>query len=294
MAKTIIDKDLHFRLKEAGLISKAQIEIAQQDRLQHPNLELEEILTLRGWLKPKTLNFFANQIIELIKNSQTITLKEFIESAALLEPQQINNLIKLEEKTGINFDTLLIKSQSINKATISFFQKYLTTNSQELANQKLSASTKANYQKNSAILSEKKSQVKQQQISLKKENFRLALRLTKADLISEQQVEIALLDLSHNPDFTLEKVIFLRGWLQEQTILFFAQELPKLLEQNEPKISLDKCLQNAGLIDNLQVDKILQYQQENDCDFSTSLQQLGYIKKSTLKFFLRYLANNEV
>jgi hypothetical protein len=40
-------------LEESGLVSSSRLKLAFQDRLIYPNLSFDEILVVRGWVKPK-------------------------------------------------------------------------------------------------------------------------------------------------------------------------------------------------------------------------------------------------
>lgn len=68
-------------LKRAGLLSDSQIQLALMDQNQH-NLLFGEILVMRGWLKPQTLNFFLDSFRRAYQASQmTIPQPEEIPSA---------------------------------------------------------------------------------------------------------------------------------------------------------------------------------------------------------------------
>lgn len=51
-------------LKEAGLLSDAQIQIALQDQARQRDLLFGEILVLRGWIKAQTLDFFLKHFVQ--------------------------------------------------------------------------------------------------------------------------------------------------------------------------------------------------------------------------------------
>lgn len=317
MANNRLPKYLLVRLERAGLISPAQIQIALQDQIQYNHLELEEILTLRGWLKPETIDFFSEKIIKLINCSKKITLIKCLQLAGLLTNEEIKKIVTIQKETGIVLDCLLVNLGYIKQSTIEFFKKYLVSNQLEtqispkiskisiLTEQKeykksTSSLTKTTYFKDKTaqkivqnlefIDPKTTSNLK---ISLPRDSFILSLRLNQAGLLSEAQIEIALRDRSQNRNFTLEEIIILRGWLKQETLAFFLGKFPKLI--NQPKtLSLTECLDQAGLLSKKNIANILRSQQEKGQNFHALVVELGYVKQSTLDFFLNYLVDKDL
>ncbi|NJL98478.1 MAG: hypothetical protein HC924_06490, partial [Synechococcaceae cyanobacterium SM2_3_2] len=84
-------------LKRAGLLSDSQIQLALMDQHQH-NLLFGEILVMRGWLKPQTLNFFLDSFRKAYQASQmTIPQPELIPSPT--EPDKQAPHSELKETT---------------------------------------------------------------------------------------------------------------------------------------------------------------------------------------------------
>ncbi|ELS02696.1 hypothetical protein Xen7305DRAFT_00024140 [Xenococcus sp. PCC 7305] len=116
--------------------------------------------------------------------------------------------------------------------------------------------------------------------------------LLEADLITVPQIKVALEDQTHNPHLMLGEILALRGWLLEKTADFFASNWPKLLEQDRKK-QLGWYLQESGLLEASDIDRILAEQRRIDSKFGAIAVLNGYIKKSTLDFFLMYLYPQE-
>ena len=90
------NKPLGQILAEAGLISMSQIELALREQKQS-HLKIGEILTLHGWIKQQTADFFAQQWKSLLLEEQKKPLIYYFQQAALLDQKQINELIRLQK-----------------------------------------------------------------------------------------------------------------------------------------------------------------------------------------------------
>ncbi|MBD2514165.1 tetratricopeptide repeat protein [Nostoc sp. FACHB-973] len=113
--------------------------------------------------------------------------------------------------------------------------------------------------------------------------------LQQADLISSEQVEIALKEQIQLAELSLGEILVLHGWLKQETVDFFSQEWPVLLEQ-KPKQPLGKYLEEAGLLNEHQIRIILAEQTQNKFRFGELAVLKGWLKPTTIKFFLEHLA----
>jgi len=325
MANQRLPKYLGLRLQQAGLISAAQIQIALQDQIQYNHLELEEILSLRGWLKTETIDFFSNQIIKLIKHSQQISLIKCLKQAGLLTEAEIESIVKIQKDTGVVFDSLAVSLGYIKQSTLEFFKKYLVNSqpeskiknkNKELDSQDILESKETiqnSYEEDFTSPSEDKTVVEQTPItkivnnpdffdpkitsslklSLPQESFLLSLRLNQAGLISESQIEVVIQDCQNHDDFSLEEILVLRGWVKQETIAFFLEVFPKLINESKT-ITLAKCLEKSAILSKQKVANILEYQKATGRSFYALVLDFDYVKESTLKFFMNYLVSNEL
>ena len=94
MTKSFSPKPLGLILREAGLITPAQIEVALQDQ-QYYRLPLGEILSLHGWIRQETADFFAEAWPTLFLSSYLQPLGYYLRSAALLSDEQIQLILYL-------------------------------------------------------------------------------------------------------------------------------------------------------------------------------------------------------
>ncbi|MGF1539592.1 MAG: tetratricopeptide repeat protein [Pleurocapsa sp.] len=116
----------------------------------------------------------------------------------------------------------------------------------------------------------------------------LGLVLQKADLISPEQVKIALEERNNLPDRRIGEIMVLKGWIHQQTADFFAEQWPKLLlKKQQPPIG--QYLKAAGLIDEELITNILQEQRSNGIKFGALAVSKGIVSFKTLNFFLEQL-----
>jgi hypothetical protein len=111
--------------EESGLISSSRIKLALKDRLIYPHLSFGEILVLRGWIKPKTVIFFNRDWSQVIQQKEKRRLGEYLQQAALLNPEHINSILQEQQKRGSRFGEIAIEQGLIRSMTIEFFLNYL-------------------------------------------------------------------------------------------------------------------------------------------------------------------------
>ncbi len=116
------NKPLGQILVEAGLISPSQIELALKEQKQS-KLKIGEILTLHGWIKQETADFFAEQWKKLLLETQKKPLIYYFQQAALLDQKQISELIRLQKlkQKKVRFHNLAVEQKYLKQATVDFF-----------------------------------------------------------------------------------------------------------------------------------------------------------------------------
>ena len=113
--------------------------------------------------------------------------------------------------------------------------------------------------------------------------------LQLADLISIAQIEFALQEQIQNKNMRLGEILALQGWIKQETADFFAQKWSDLLNQ-KPKQPLGEYLKKAGLLDEYQVKTILCEQKQMGLRFGELAVQKGWLKPTTINFFLEHIA----
>lgn len=109
--------------------------------------------------------------------------------------------------------------------------------------------------------------------------------LQKAGLISDSQIQVALVDREYNQELRLGEILAIRGWLEPQTANFFADEWQFLLQQQN-KYPLGYYLEKSGLLTPGQISSILQEQKKIWLKFGSVAIIQGLLKQNTLDFFL--------
>jgi len=112
--------------------------------------------------------------------------------------------------------------------------------------------------------------------------------LQDAGLITSPQLEVALRDQTYYQDMRLGEILALRGWIEQDTADFFAQEWFKLVNQRiEHPIGF--YLQKAGLLSEQDIKTILLEQHKYSLRFGDTAVKRGLIKPNTVEFFLHNL-----
>lgn len=111
---------LGVHLRQAGLISNAQLELILEQQRKHPNLRLGDILTMHGWLKPETVDFFAEKFPELSRMKPQ-PLGQYLKEAALLDDLQISRILEEQNQVNLRFGELAVQKGWVKQETIDLF-----------------------------------------------------------------------------------------------------------------------------------------------------------------------------
>lgn len=109
--------------------------------------------------------------------------------------------------------------------------------------------------------------------------------LSNAGLISSSQVQIALIDQKNYQDLKLGEILALRGWIEQKTADFFAEDW-KILIKQPAQYPLGYYLEKSGLLTEKQIASILKEQKQLWIKFGHIAILQGYIEQNTLDFFL--------
>lgn len=112
--------------------------------------------------------------------------------------------------------------------------------------------------------------------------------LQQAGLVSADQIEIALREQTQEGNLRLGEILALHGWLKQETADFFAERWPTLVSQRL-KQPLGQYLKEAALLDEEQIKTILELQRQTGQQFGALTVLKGWLKQTTINFFLEYL-----
>jgi hypothetical protein len=117
--------------------------------------------------------------------------------------------------------------------------------------------------------------------------------LREADLVSIPQLDLALRDQEYFPDLRLGEILAMRGWIKSETADFFVQDWSKIV-QDKNRQPLGQYLIRSGLIEATQLEAVLEEQKYTGIRFGTIAVMQGFLKSTTLDFFLMYLFPKEI
>jgi len=112
-------------LTEAGLVSKTQLELALQDQKNFPNLRLGEIMARRGWINAQTADFFVEDWSNIINAENRKPLGEYLAQSAILEAQQVEEILAKQKDTGVRFGAIAVMQGLLRSITLDFFLENL-------------------------------------------------------------------------------------------------------------------------------------------------------------------------
>ena len=115
--------------------------------------------------------------------------------------------------------------------------------------------------------------------------------LIEAGLIPIHQLEIALQEQKHT-GLKVGEILVLHGWIKQETVDFFAEQWSQLIESTD-KQPLLYYFQQAKLLTDEQIEAIarLQKLKHKRTRFHHLAVEQGYLKRSTVDFFLAHLFN---
>jgi hypothetical protein len=116
----------------------------------------------------------------------------------------------------------------------------------------------------------------------------LGLILQKADLVSSEQVNVALSAQKKADRRRLGEILAAKGVIKQETADFFAQIWPNLFDrpQTEP---IGQYLKAAALLDEEQIETILEEQKLTGDKFGSIAVLKGWLRQNTIDFFVEHL-----
>ncbi|WP_019505668.1 WecB/TagA/CpsF family glycosyltransferase [Pleurocapsa sp. PCC 7319] len=108
-------------LQQAGLLSPQDIRQALKIQEKDNNYRFGEILINQGRLKPETVNFFVNYLPQLVYQANKLRLGDYLNSAGLLNLEQISETIQQQSLTKRKFGEIVIQKGWVNPKTVNWF-----------------------------------------------------------------------------------------------------------------------------------------------------------------------------
>ena len=142
MSKFITFKPIGEILKEADLITSPQLEVALRDQIYYEDMRLGEILSLRGWIKQDTADFFVQEWFKLASRRIEHPIGFYLNKAGLLSESDIQKILTEQRKYSLRFGDIAIKQGLLKPNTVNFFLQNLFPS--QLRNQHQAARTMVN------------------------------------------------------------------------------------------------------------------------------------------------------
>lgn len=120
-------------LQQAGLLSVDQVELILKVQAQHRHLRFGEIQAQQGWLKPETVDFFADQFPSFAVERHKKPIGHYLKSAALLNDDQIRTILGNQRRYGLRFGETAVAYNWIKPETLSLFLEYMEPTANHLA-----------------------------------------------------------------------------------------------------------------------------------------------------------------
>ena len=120
---SLFEKPLDRVLKQAGLISTLQLDLALKEQSLNRQMSLGEILASKGWIKKETVEFFVNCLPNLMHKKQKEPLGYYLKQAGLLSDNQVKYILSLQnqEHGWIRFGKLAVINNLLKQETLDFF-----------------------------------------------------------------------------------------------------------------------------------------------------------------------------
>ena len=110
-------------LQQAGLLAPQDIRQALKIQQQYNNYRFGEILIQQGQLRPETVNFFVNDLPQLVNQNDKLRLGDYFNNAGLLNPEQILETIQQQSMTKRKFGEIVTQKGWVNPKTLNWFVK---------------------------------------------------------------------------------------------------------------------------------------------------------------------------
>ncbi|BAZ46787.1 hypothetical protein NIES4102_38270 [Chondrocystis sp. NIES-4102] len=117
--------------------------------------------------------------------------------------------------------------------------------------------------------------------------------LQEADLVSSAQIQAALEVQLQSPDLKVGEILAKQGLIKPETADFFAQDWLKIIAQPH-KNALGYYLRQAAILNSAQIELILAEQRVTGVRFGTVAVFQGFLKSTTLDYFLANLFPEEL
>ena len=108
-------------LRDADLITEAQLKTVLTDKQLYKHQKIGEILALRGWLKQETVDFFAEEWEKCLQQGAKYPIGEYFKKAGLLHENYVETILCLQKRLKRKFGEIAVNQGLLKPKTLSFF-----------------------------------------------------------------------------------------------------------------------------------------------------------------------------
>ncbi|MGF1495118.1 MAG: WecB/TagA/CpsF family glycosyltransferase [Microcoleaceae cyanobacterium] len=112
-------------LQRAGLLSDEQVRHILNIQARQRHLRFGEIQAQQGWLRPETVDFFADDFPRFALERHKQPLGYYLRSAALLDEGQVQAILEKQRENGLRFGEIAVSQGWVKQETISLFLDYM-------------------------------------------------------------------------------------------------------------------------------------------------------------------------
>ena len=108
-------------LQQAGLLSPQHIRQTLNIQKQERDYRFGEILVKEGYVLPQTIDFFVNDLPNLVHGDRKLRLGDYLNHAGLLQPEQIMETLQQQSLTQRKFGEIITQKGWVNPRTLDWF-----------------------------------------------------------------------------------------------------------------------------------------------------------------------------
>ena len=113
-------------LQDAGLISATQVKMVLDAQAKIPGMRFGEIVVHWGWLEKETVDFFADQLPQLVNEKERQPIGYYLQQAKLLTEEQVQEILEEQRQVNMRFGELAVQKGWVKQQTLDTVLFYQT------------------------------------------------------------------------------------------------------------------------------------------------------------------------
>lgn len=122
--EAILRQPIGQRLSQAGLLPLTKLQLVLEDQKHQPDLQLGEILLLRGWIQETTLTFFLNlEAAACCPQFRSLPIGERLQRAGLVSEADIQKALQEQKQLRGKLGQILALQGVVSQLTADYFAR---------------------------------------------------------------------------------------------------------------------------------------------------------------------------